>query len=158
MAQKQESPRLRLDRRFSQACDRLPMSARAAVLECLTRLLENPTHPSLNYEAIRTAADPRMRSIRVNEQYRAIVANPAGSGEYLLLWVDKHDAAYAWAARHRFKTGSALGGLEIVELPVRQEQPESPGLATEQTPQPEERLLRFYTSEQLHALGIPEAL
>src|SRR5215472_3514701 len=126
MAQRQESPRLRLDRRFSQACDRLPMSARAAVLECLTKLLENPEHPSLNYEAIRTAADPRMRSIRVNEQYRAIVAHPDGSGEHLLLWVDKHNEAYSWAARHRFETSSTLGGLEIAELSVRHEQSAAP--------------------------------
>ncbi len=156
--QKQESPRLRLDRRFSQACNRLPVSARAAVLECLTKLLENPAHPSLNYEGIRTAADPRMRSIRVNEQYRAIVAHPDGSGEFLLLWVDKHDEAYAWAARHRFETGRALGGLEIVELPMRQEQSEEPELVPTQTSQPEDGMLRFYTPEQMHALGISEAL
>src|SRR5579871_2408448 len=134
MAEMQESPRLKFDGRFFEACDRLPMSARAAVLECLTKLLKNPAHPSLNYEAIRTAADPRMRSIRVNEQYRAIVAHPSGSSEYLLLWVDKHDEAYAWASRHRLETGSALGGLEIVELPVRQEEPEAPRVAP--APQP----------------------
>jgi hypothetical protein len=81
MAYQQTPFRLRLDRRFSEACDRLPMSVRAAMLECLTKLLENPAHPSLKYEAIRTAADPRIRSIRVNEQYRAIVAHPEGSGE-----------------------------------------------------------------------------
>jgi hypothetical protein len=125
MTQQQASPRLRLDRRFFEACDRLPMSARAAVLECLTKLLENPAHPSLKYESVRRAADPRMRSIRINEQYRAIVAHPEGGSEYLLLWVDKHDEAYSWAARHRFKTNSSLGGLEIVELLVRQEQPEA---------------------------------
>ena len=86
MTQQQASPRLRLDRRFFEACDRLPMSARAAVLECLTKLLENPAHPSLKYESVRRAADPRMRSIRINEQYRAIVAHPEGGSEYLLLW------------------------------------------------------------------------
>jgi superfamily I DNA/RNA helicase len=156
MAEMQESPKLKVDGRFFGACDRLPMSARAAVLECLTKLLKNPAHPSLNYEAIRTAADPRMRSIRVNEQYRAIVAHPSGSSEYLLLWVDKHDEAYAWASRHRFEIGSALGGLEIVELPVRQEEPEAPSAAP--APQPAQGMLRFCPPEQLKALGIPEGL
>ncbi len=157
MAEMHQSPRLRLDRRFSEACDRLPMAARAAVLACLTKLLENPGHPSLNYEAIRTAADPRMRSIRVNEQYRAIIAQPEGTGEQLLLWVDKHDEAYAWAARHRFSTSSSLGGLEIVELPVRQDVPEAPGAAG-QTPQSAPGRLHLYTPEQLKALGVPAAL
>ena len=68
MTQQQASPRLRLDRRFFEACDRLPMSARAAVLECLTKLLENPAHPSLKYESVRRVADPRMRSIRINDR------------------------------------------------------------------------------------------
>ncbi len=158
MVQKQESLQLRLDRRFSEACDRLPMSVRAAVLECLTKLLENPAHPSLKYEVIRSAADSRMRSLRVNEQYRVIVAHPAGSGEYLLLWVDKHDEAYAWAARHRLETKSTLGGLEIVELPIRQEEPEESGAPRTLAPQPEQGRLRFYTDEQLSEYGIPAAL
>src|SRR5215472_7827574 len=109
--------------------------------DCMTRLLQNPAHPSLNYETIHIAQDPRMRSIRVTDQYRAIVAHPDGSGTYILLWVDKHDAAYGWTARHRLETEDEVGGLAIVELAERQEVKSASILRVVSESQPERGLM-----------------
>jgi superfamily I DNA/RNA helicase len=42
-----------------------------------------------------------MRSVRIDEGWRGIVLKPEQGNLYLLLWVDRHDDAYAWAGRHR---------------------------------------------------------
>ncbi len=159
MADKKAPPRIQFSSRFPDACDRLPAIARAALFECLTKLLRDPAHPSLNYEGIRTAADPRMRSIRINEQYRAIIAHSEGSNVYLLLWVDKHDEAYNWAARHKLDTDNELGGLTIVEIQERQEAPAIPAQpAAASAASKEQGFLRYYSDEQLKEQGIPESL
>ncbi len=140
------------------------MHAQGPVWECVTKLMTNPAHPSLNYEAIRTAGDPRLRSIRVNEQYRMIVAHPHGSGTYILLWVDKHDAAYGWAARHRLETGDEAAGLALVEYAERREEPTPPDApstqaAPETSPEPPAQgQLRLYSDAQLVEFGVPESL
>ena len=123
MSMKQGKAKLHASMRFFGAYHKLPQNAQGPVWECVSKLMQNPAHPSLNYEAIRTAGDSRLRSVRVNDQYRLIVAHPDGSGAYVLLWVDKHDNAYAWASRHRLELGDEAAGLALVESPVREEQP-----------------------------------
>jgi len=102
--------------RFLVAYDALPTKTRARVREQLELLQSNPAHPSLNYETIKNAGDPRMRSMRVNSNYRIILAHPNGSGTYVLLWVDTHDEAYTWAVRHRIDEGDERRGLAIVAV------------------------------------------
>ena len=80
MSMKQSKAKLHASMRFFGAYHKLPQNAQGPVWECVSKLMHNPAHPSLNYEAIRTAGDARLRSVRVNEQYRLIVAHPDGSG------------------------------------------------------------------------------
>ena len=107
--------------RFLEALIRLPQKIQVRVRAQLSLLYDNPGHPSLNYETIKNAGDPRMRSVRVTDDYRLIVAHPNGNGTYLLLWVDKHDAAYEWAMRHRLDPGDEAQGLAIVPIIERAE-------------------------------------
>src|SRR5699024_6644519 len=41
---------------------------------------------------------------------------PDTGNVYLLLWVDKHDAAYDWARRHRCAVNDATGSLQLYEV------------------------------------------
>jgi hypothetical protein len=147
---------LGISKRFFDAYSRLPAQAQAHMQECMTRLLQNPAHPSLNYEAIRVAQDPRMRSIRVTDQYRAIVAHPDGSGTYILLWVDKHDAAYAWTARHRLETEDTVGGLAIVEVAERREEGTGSPFRVVSGSLSEQDMLAHCSDEQLRQIGVAE--
>lgn len=160
MSMKQSKAKLHASMRFFGAYHKLPHNAQGPVWECVSKLMQNPAHPSLNYEAIRTAGDHRLRSVRVNEQYRLIVAHPDGSGSYVLLWVDKHDDAYMWASRHRLELGDEAAGLALVESPVREEQsaqPQTPATQAAPTPAPSEQgNLRLYSDEQLAQAGVPE--
>ncbi len=158
MAARKGLPRIDVSRRCFDAIARLPANARTALSDCLTKLRQDPAHPSLNYEAIRTAADPRLRSIRVNDQYRAIVTLREGSNIPFLLWVDKHDEAYAWSARHRLETDADLGELAIVEIRERQEEATLPGPISAPTPPLEQGAFSIYTDEHLMQVGIPKYL
>lgn len=158
MSMKQSKARLHASMRFFGAYHKLPHNAQGPVWDCVSKLMQNPAHPSLNYEAIRTAGDARLRSVRVNEQYRLIVAHPDGSGAYVLLWVDKHDDAYMWAARHRLETGDEAAGLALVEYPEREAQPQAPAPAVSASEPPEQGNLRLYSDEQLVQAGVPEQL
>jgi mRNA-degrading endonuclease RelE of RelBE toxin-antitoxin system len=157
MVLKQAMSQLAISKRFFDAYSKLPTQAQSHMQDCMTKLLQNPAHPSLNYEAIHTAQDSRMRSIRVTDQYRAIVAHPDGSGTYILLWVDKHDAAYTWTARHRLETEDEAGGLTIVELAERQKEvPVSPLPVANENP-PACGLLDHCSDEHLRHVGVPES-
>ncbi len=147
---------LAISKRFFDAYSKLPTQAQSHMQDCMTKLLQNPAHPSLNYEAIHIAQDPRMRSIRVTDQYRAIVAHPDGSGTYILLWVDKHDAAYTWTARHRLETEDEVGGLAIVELAERREEMTAAPIPVATEAPPALGLLDHCTDEQLRHVGVSE--
>ena len=54
----------------------------------------------MNYENIHATRDPAMRSLRIDQGYRAIVLKPDRGDVHMPLWADKHDDAYAWAGRH----------------------------------------------------------
>jgi hypothetical protein len=164
MSMKQATTKLHASLRFFNAYHKLPVNAQGPVWDCVNKLMSNPAHPSLNYEAIKMASDPRLRSIRVNEQYRVIVAHPDGSGTYILLWVDKHDAAYGWAARHRLETGDEAAGLALVEYTERREEAPEQEPPTPQVPAgvtsapPVEGNLHLYSDAQLVGAGVPEKL
>ncbi|MBF0246145.1 MAG: DNA helicase, partial [Planctomycetes bacterium] len=79
----------------------IPKNSQNAVMNFLSKFRHNPLGAGINYEKIRDATDGNMRSVRVNDNLRGIVLKPDAGAVYCLLWVDRHDDAYAWARRHR---------------------------------------------------------
>lgn len=137
---------------FLGALDKLPGQVRPRVREAIRRFYQNPAHPSLNYEGIREAREPRMRSIRITDDYRAIVAHPQGDGTYVLLWVDKHEAAYRWARTHYLSPDDARG-LVVVPLSERSAEPSNGSLVTASAPGA--GMLSHCTDDQLLQAGVP---
>ncbi len=156
MIMKQTPTQVALSEDFLVALGKLPLNVQPRVRDCMRRLYQNPAHPSLNYEAIHSASDPCMRSIRITEGYRAIVAHPDGTGTYVLLWVDKHDAAYDWASRHTLEVDD-LQGLTLA--PVTRSQPSLPAAETPPPAAPSLRggVLDYLSDEQLLQVGVTKA-
>ena len=84
--------------------------------ETITKFQNDPTSPGLNYEKINASPDPRLRSIRVDQNYRGIVLKSEKGDAYILLWIDKHDEAYAWASKRRTSIHPQSGAIQIVEV------------------------------------------
>jgi hypothetical protein len=84
--------------------------------ETITKFQHDPTSPGLNYEKIQGAKDQRLRSIRVDQDYRGIVLKSEKGDAYILLWVDKHDDAYAWARKRSSSVHPLSGAIQIIEV------------------------------------------
>lgn len=69
----------------------------------------------LHLEPFKRSRDSRVRSIRIDRDYRAIVRAPDKGTTHLLLWVDKHDDAYKWAERHECKINPETGAVQIYD-------------------------------------------
>jgi hypothetical protein len=133
---------------FLRAFAGIPRDRQQAVVQFLTKFRRNPRSPGINYEKIRDAADDAMRSVRIDQNYRGIVLKPDQGNVYCLLWVDKHDDAYAWARRHKVSIHPELGSIQVFE-PARQQAPAAPKPAIERS------LFAALKDRELTRLGVP---
>ncbi len=148
----------------------------------LEKFVENPRSPGLNFERIRGAVDPLLRSVRVDCNLRAIVSHPPKGDIYVVLWIDNHDDAYNWASRYRCSVNPRTGVLQLFSVremgvepqPVEATTPgpshstgpfgeasqvrERPALDTQPSPYPEGSLFAEYGRDVLLGLGVPGPL
>jgi len=103
----------------------LDKHVRGMAFQFLTKLCEDDTAPGLHIEPINNSVDKRVRTGRVNQQYRAVLyklAQEAGEPTYLLAGVWNHDDAIEYARKHSLRTNPVNGMLELIEA----EAPEIP--------------------------------
>jgi hypothetical protein len=121
-----------------------------AVLAFVAKFRQNPMASGINYERIRDAADPNMRSVRINDNMRGIVLKPDVGNVYCLLWVDQHDDAYHWARRHRVGVHPDVGSIQVYavqEKSTPSEKPVAPHTAS---------LFDALKDREIRKLGVPD--
>ena len=69
-------------------------------------------HSGQHLEKLSGAADPNIRTIRINDNHRGVVLAEKND-QYILLTVLPHDKANKYAASKRFTINSKLGVLEV---------------------------------------------
>ena len=84
------------------------------MLKWAIRFQTDPTASGFNYEKIRAARDPHLRSVRIDGDWRGIVFVPPRSDLYVLLYVDHHDAAYRWAEHRKLTINPVTGAMQVV--------------------------------------------
>jgi len=138
---------------FFSAFAALPKAKQGRVMDFMSKFRSNPMSPGMNYEKINDAADKNLRSVRVDDTYRAIVMRGEGSNVFLLLWVDHHDKAYEWAVKKRCILNRSTGSIQIYEAQTAEtaEKAEWEG-------EDRHAMFEMATDDQLRALGIPEDL
>ena len=147
----QQSVKVAMSDDFFRSFADIPRERQQAVIKFVSQFRQNPTSPGINYEKIRDAADPAMRSVRIDQNYRGIVLKPENGNVYCLLWVAKHDDAYAWAARRRVAIHPELGTVQVFES-VHAEEP-----AAMAAPKPTGRsLFSKLKDRELLRLGVPD--
>jgi superfamily I DNA/RNA helicase len=134
---------------------KIPRAQQKKVSRFMRKFRSDPTNPSINYERISSFRDPNMRTVRIDQAYRAVILKPSRGNVYVLLWVDNHDEAMAWAKNKRCvihpETGSlqVLTGVPGVEvLPPAALEPES-----EAPP-----LFSTLSDDDLTSVGVPSEL
>lgn len=108
--------RLILGRDFLPAYGQLPKDTQKKVTKLLESF-EHHTGSGTNLEKPNAIADPRARTVRVDQFWRGVVAALGGrEDEYVLVDVMPHDDAYAWCERNTFEVNPATGALEIKDV------------------------------------------
>ena len=100
---------------FLEAYARLPRPQQRGIRSLISKFNVDSTASGLNYERIHGARDPHMRSLRIDQGYRAIVLKPDRGNVHMLLWAAKHDDAYDWAERRECRINTETGALQIYE-------------------------------------------
>lgn len=129
---------------------KLPPKISNGFLEMMARLMTDPTRAGANFETVQGARDKGIKSIRIDQGYRAI--GYISGRDLLLLHVNEHDKAYRWAENRHVRVDPNTNRIRIVEE-VQQE-------TVEVAPtQDVERLFSEFSDQLLMDLGImPEEL
>lgn len=137
---------------FLTAFAKIPRQQQTKVLDFVNKFRADPTLPGINYEKIQRAKDANLRSVRIDQSYRGIVLKPEKGNVYVLLWVDKHDDAYAWAERKVYTIHPETGSLQMIEVQ------EGPSAQAGQPAAPQPHLFADIRDRHLLRLGVPEML
>lgn len=140
---------------FFEAYGGLPKPQQKKVREFLQKFRNNPTDKSINYEKVHYFVDQNLRTVRIGDDYRAIVLRPEAGNVYGLLWVDHHDEAMAWAARKRCTINPEMGAIQIYDLVQSQEALPAVPAAPEYAPPP---LFGGLADADVVGVGVPEEL
>lgn len=136
---------------FLDAFARIPRAQQKKVNEFVRKFRENPTSAAIHYEPIAEFKDPNLRTVRIDQAYRAIVLRPEQGNVYVLLWVDHHDEAMAWARNKQVSIHPATGALQLLSAEV---------IAAPPAPSPVEDappLFAGIRDRELLRLGVPES-
>jgi hypothetical protein len=113
-------PQVALSADFLKAFARIPRSQQKKVRQFLDKFRADPTAASINYEPISDMRDPKVRTVRIDQAYRGIVIHPPKGDVYLMVWVDHHDEAMAWARNKMFEVNRVTGSFQVWE-PIEEE-------------------------------------
>lgn len=114
---------------------------------------QDPQHGGLHYEKLTAFKDSKLRSIRANQDVRIILAAAEKEDLYLMLYVDHHEPAYAWAAKRKVEINPNTGNVQVFTVQEEAEEADT----TAQPAAPEKPgLFDAIRDRQLLQLGVPE--
>jgi superfamily I DNA/RNA helicase/mRNA-degrading endonuclease RelE of RelBE toxin-antitoxin system len=146
--------RIAISSQFLESYSKISKDRQARVRSFIEKFKADPTSPGINYEKIADGKDPNLRSVRIDQQYRAIVLKPPAGNLFMLLWVDNHDDAYQWAKNLQFQVHPDTGALQVLDVTEGQAHRQ---LAIESSTE-DAGLFEQYRDRELVRLGIPEEL
>ena len=145
------APKVALSKGFMEAYSRLPRSQQKKVRDFTEKFQRDPTQPGINFERLQGVRDDKVRSVRIDNAYRAIVVHPPQGDVYLCVWVDHHDAAYRWAENRVFEVNPKSGSFQIFD--TKEVGVAAPAAETEQV-----GLFEDVDEEDLLLAGVPSLL
>ena len=127
---------------------KLPDRVAIRFMDLMTKYMSDPSANGLNLETVEGSKDSSIKSLRVDQGYRAI-AFEVGR-DIMFVHVNEHDKAYRWAAGRRVKLDPETNRIRVIEEidavaePVAATAPSVP------------RLFDDVADARLRALGVPE--
>lgn len=154
-------PKVALSQDFLLQLAKLPSSIHSKVMKWAIQFQSDPTSPGINYETIKAARDPNLKSVRLDRDWRGIVFKPSSGDVYVLLYVDHHDDAYRWAENRKLTINPVTGAMQMVMVesvaevasPVVSQPTNAAVIPVEVASKP---LFVDLTDRELLSLGVPE--
>lgn len=143
------APQIALSDSFLTALAQIPKHTQKKVREFTSKFRANPTSSAINYESIHGMRDAKVRTVRIDQQYRAIVVHPPAGNLYMLVWVDNHDEAMAWAKDKVFDINATTGAIQVVDMHFAE---------AEVTPPAPVGLFAALSDPELARTGLPSVL
>jgi len=116
---------LMLHRDVLKTFGRLPSKVQKKIYELIRKFEDDSTQASIHLEQL-AVRDPKVRSARVGDDYRAIVVAPEQGDTFLLMHVDHHDEAYRWCKNKQFEAHGSLGTLQVFDVVEASQAVETP--------------------------------
>lgn len=90
----------------------------AEIFRFIEKLKHDPSSPGLHIEPVKNAQDPRVRTGRVTQKYRAVLFEVQGKEDKNFIFLDvlNHDDAYALAMSKQLRINPVSGVLEIADV------------------------------------------
>lgn len=127
---------------------KLPDRVSLKFMDLMTRYMSDPSANGLNLETVEGAKDSSIKSLRVDQGYRA-VAFEVGR-DIMFVHVNEHDKAYRWAVGRRVKLDPSTNRIRVIEeLDATKVEAEAPAPS-------EPRLFAEVADKRLRALGVQE--
>lgn len=147
---------LMLHREVLKNFGRLPGKVQKKVFELTKKFEQDSTQASIHLEPLPgLTKDPKVRSARVGDDYRAIVIAPERGDVFLLMYIDHHDEAYEWCKNKRFEAHIATGTLQIFD--VEEVSEAAANIASTEAPE-QSYILDSLSDDELFDAGVPHAL
>ncbi len=146
---------LMLHRDLLKTFGKLPVQVQKRIADFVDRFRQNPADPALHLHALKASmADTKVRGADLPNGYRAIIIAPEKGDTYIMVHVDKHDDAYAWARNKRFEVHQLTGIFQIFDsqavAEVADKQP--PAASTKTYP------LNALSEDECFQAGVPKPL
>lgn len=121
-------------------------SLKKLTLDFLNKLATNPASPGLHIEPIKNSIDSRVRTGRVNDQFRAVLfeLHDEFDHHFVVVGVYPHDDAITKAGKIRLEVNSVNGITRLIEettVPAQKDDQESRRKAEEAAKRAQEQLL-----------------
>ena len=136
---------------------KFPAKVQKKIFELHRKFEEDSTQLSINLERVVHARDPKVRSARVGDDYRAILIAPDKGDTYLLMHVDHHDEAYQWSYNRLFEAHAELGTFQVINVTEVEQVAEKVASVEDYYKNPDYRLHQL-SDNDLFLAGIPKAL
>ena len=127
---------------------KLPDRVSIRFMDLMTKYMSDPSANGLNLETVEGSKDSSIKSLRVDQGYRAI-AFEVGR-DIMFVHVNEHDKAYRWAAGRRVKLDPETNRIRVIEEIDAVAEP----VAAAALSAP--RLFDDVADARLRALGVPE--
>lgn len=132
----------------------LPVQIQRKTIEFQKKFRQASTSAAIHLEPIEQFRDPNLRSARVDQKYRVIIAT-VGDENYLLVYVGNHDDAYRWAQNKKVEWNVHTQSVQVLTV-SSQEVTETPNqTAVSQKP---DSIFKDISDEKLLAIGVSEDL